>query len=169
MDESLRRRCALTRGALSGLLLAAVVALVSACAVAKSLERTPGVDLSAVKAGATRQQVEAVAGAPLREWTTPTGVRYRIYRYDAGIEPSKGGAAFVGFMDVITLGLWEAMAPSDDAMDLRGPRRLALLAVSYDPQDTVIGVFEDVGEFAELPQDGRAPAARAQGAIAPDR
>ena len=159
MDEVFRRRRALGRGALSALLMAAVVALVSACAVSKALERTPGVDLAAVKAGATREQVEAVAGEPLREWTTRMGVRYRLYRYDAGIEPSAGGAAMHGFMDVITLGLWEVNEASSSAVDFRGERRQALLAVSYDSQEIAIGVFKDVGEFAELPQDGRAPAA----------
>ena len=172
MDESLRWHRALAPGAqplttrwtlmravLVRSLLVATVAVVSACAVGKALERTPGVDLSPVKVGATRQEVEAVVGEPLREWTTQTGVHYRLYHYDAGIEPSAGGAGFVVFMDVITLGLWEAYdAVWPEQLDVRGERKRSLLAVSYDPQGIVIGVFKNDGEFAELPEDGRPPA-----------
>jgi len=151
------------RAVLVGSLLVAGVAVVSACAVSKALERKPGADLSPVKVGAARQEVEAVVGEPLREWTTRLGVHYRLYRYDAGIEPSTGGAGFVAFMDVITLGLWEAYdAASPEGLDVRGERKQPLLAVSYDPKWIVIGVFKNVGEFAELPEEGRPPAAAAQ-------
>ena len=158
------------RAVLLFLLLSGSILLIAGCAVSKTLESTPGIDISAVRPGATRQQVEGLVGGPLREWTTRTGVRYRLYRYDAGIEPSAGGAGLVVFMDVITLGLFEVIeATSNSPWNLRGEKKEPLLAVSYDAQEIVIGVFRDVGEFAELPEDGRVPAAQVPGAASPGR
>jgi hypothetical protein len=97
-------------------------------------------------------------------------VDYRLYRYDAGVEPSAGGAGLVIFMDVITLGLFEVIeSASDKGWNIRGEKKQPLMAVSYDLQGIVLGVFKDVGEFAELPADGRAPAAPAQGVTPADR
>lgn len=144
--------------------------LVASCAVSKALESAPGIDLSPVKAGATRQEVEAVVGEPLREWTTRMGVRYRLYRYDAGIEPSAGGAGLVVFMDVITLGLFEVIeAASPAGWNIQGEKKQPLLAVSYDTQGIVIGVFKDVGELDDFPEDGHASAKPANAVNAPDR
>lgn len=152
------------------LLLSGSILFIAGCAVSKTLESTPGIDISGIKAGATRQQVEAVVGGPLREWTTRTGICYRLYRYDAGIEPSAGGAGLIVFMDVITLGLFEVIeATSNSPWNVRGEKKQPLLAVSYDAQDTVIGVFRDVGEFADLPEDGRAPVAQVPAAAPPGR
>ena len=166
-------RWTLGRGAFVYLLLSGLIVLIAACAVSKPLERTPGVDLSPVKIGTTRQQVEAVVGDPLREWTTRRGVRYRLYRYDAGIDPSAGGAAVELMMDIMTLGGYEAMhaaSPEEwTAWKVETQRKWPLLAVSYDSQEIVIGVFKDVGEFDEFPEDGCGPAPVGQGANGPIR
>ena len=162
----LPRRWTLRRAALLYLLLSGLIVLIAACAVSKPLERTPGVDLSAVKVGATRQQVEAVVGEPKREWATRTGVRYRLYRYDAGIDPSVGGATVELLMDIMTLGGYEALhAASPEkwtAWKAETQRKWPLLAVSYDSQEIVIGVFKNVGEFDRFPEDGRMPAPATQ-------
>lgn len=171
MDESLPRhrtvipdtrplfsQWSLVRAVLVCALLSLSIPLIGACAASKALERTPGIDLSVIKVGATRQQVEAVVGEPQREWTTRTGVRYCLYRYDAGIEPSAGGAGFVVLMDIISLGLYEAIyAVSPEKIDVREERKWLLLAVSYDSQGTVMGVFRNIGQFDNLPEDGRVP------------
>ncbi len=148
------------------------VVLVSACALSKALESGPGVDLSPVKERVTRQEVEAVVGQPEREWVTRAGVRYCLYRYDAGTEPDKGGAGVIVFMDIASLGLFEAFEaaqPEGGGWNIRGVKKEQLLAVSYDAQGVVIGVFKDVGELDSLPEDGRAAEKPAQGADAPDR
>jgi hypothetical protein len=61
-------------------------------------------------------------------------------------------------MDVATLGLSEAIW--GNRQTLLGPSREAWLAVSYDAGDRAIGVFVDVTEFENLPEDGRAPPRR---------
>lgn len=165
-----RPRRGRVRSLLRRALLLGSVVLVAGCAVSKALESAPGIDLSPVKAGATRQEVEAVVGEPLREWTTRTGVRYRLYRYDAGIEPSAGGAGLVVFMDVITLGLFEVIeAASPAGWNIRGEKKQPLLAVSYDTQEIVIGVFKDVGELDDFPEDGQVAARPVRGVNASER
>ena len=136
--------------------LAAVIAL-AGCALSRAARKEPGLDISPVKPGATRREIEAVVGAPEREWTTRTGVRYGLYHYDAGIQDTAGPTAGVLFMDLATLGLFEAISAYDDSdsLDFRGPRRTALLAVSYDAQGVALGVFRDIGELDVLPEDGR--------------
>lgn len=136
-------------------LWAVAATLAGGCAVSSALQSSPGIDISPIRAGATRQQVETLLAAPVREWTTGRGVRYRLYRYDAGIAPDRGNAAVAVFFDAVSLGLFEVLqATAPNPVELQGARRYALMAVSYDAADRVIGVFADIGEFAALPEDG---------------
>lgn len=139
------------------LLCLGALAALAGCAVATVAKGRPGQDISEIAPGAPRARVESIVGAPKREWTTGSGVRYRMYRYDAGVAPSTGDASAVAFMDVISLGLSEAFW---DGQTLLGPSRRAWLAVSYDAEDRAIGVFADVTEFENLPEDGRGPPGR---------
>ena len=151
------------RAFLMALAFAAAV-LHSGCSVMWALESDPGTDLSSVKAGATREQVEALVGAPQREWPTRTGVRYCLYRYDPGFGPHLPGAATMLFMDAASLGMWELITINSSPEEFRGPRQYALMAVSYDSKNVVVGVFRDVGEFTAFPEDGRPVAATGPGA-----
>ena len=57
-------------------------------------------------------------------------------------------------MDVISFGAWElAFAWQPDRL-IAGQRRTEQIAVAYDDKDSVIGVFDHFGHFAELPEDG---------------
>jgi len=138
------------------LLLGALAAL-AGCAVSQVAKGRPGQDLSEIVPGVTRAKVESVLGASKREWTTKAGVRYRMYRYDAGVAPSTSDASAIAFMDVISLGLSEAFW---DGPTLLGPSREAWLGVSFDEKDRVIGAFPDITEFESLPEDGRTPPRR---------
>ena len=153
-----RTPAAVSRSARVALLLSlcAFVAL-AGCAVSQVAKGRPGRDLSAIAPGVTRAKIESIVDAPKREWTTNAGVRYRMYRYDAGVAPSGSDASAIAFIDVISLGLSEAYW---DGPTLLGPSREAWLAVSYDAEDRAIGVFPDVTEFENLPEDGRAPPSR---------
>ena len=135
--------------------------IVGACAVSRASRGFAGTDLSEVRAGRTRAQIEAVLGAPLREWSTPAGVRYRMYRYDAGQPGNREDAAGILFLDLISLGLVEVYAAAGIAdFDEPPERRMRNLAVSFGPDEVAIGVFGDVTEFERLPEDGVAPARR---------
>ena len=137
--------------------LLGALALPAGCAVSTVARGRPGQDLSGIAPGASRATVESMVGTPKREWTTRSGVRYRMYRYDAGVAPSASDASAIAFLDVATLGLSEAFW---DGPTLLGQSREAWLAVSYDAGDRAIGVFADVTEFENLPEDGRAPPRR---------
>jgi len=149
-------------------LTCAATALLSGCSVVQTLESDPGTDISSVKAGATREQVEALVGQPQREWVTRTGIRYCLYRYDAGYEANPAAAGLMVFMDAISLGIWEIVTVAPQPADFRGPRKYPLIAVSYDPDGVALGVFRDVGEFTAFPEDGQPTGARSYGAGKPD-
>ena len=133
-------------------LLAASLSL-TACAVNRAMEGQPGADVSAVRAGITRTEVEESLGSPLREWTTVEGVHYRVYAYDGGIPPGASNASTILFLDVISAGLAELFLQLDPH-SLHGPRKVRRMAVAYDRDEQVIGVFDDVGDFDVLPDNG---------------
>jgi len=130
--------------------------LLAGCVASKIAEGRPGVNLSPIVPGATRAQVEDVLGTPAREWTTSLGVRYCLYRYDAGVAPNPELAAFLGAMDALMLGSVSASAATTGG-DALGPSRRPLLGVSYGPDNRVRGVFKGITEFSPLPEDGRVP------------
>jgi hypothetical protein len=122
----------------------------------KMMNGQPGADLSAVRVGATRADVEARLGAPVRTWTTREGVEYWLYRYDGGVPPDPS-AAFLVLIDVLTLGLPTALDQAMPETSAEREQRMRWVAVSYDREGVVLGVFVDIGDFTALPADGRSP------------
>jgi hypothetical protein len=130
------------------------LALLQACAIGSALSTQKGADISGIAPGAPRSEVERLVGAPQREWTTAAGVRYRLYSRLGDAPPDAGVAAAWAGMDIVTLGIIE-MVPlfaKQNAYERRHPHPMA---VSYDKDDRVIGVFPNGTEFDELPADGR--------------
>ena len=141
------------------LCLALVACSWTGCAVTQTAKGTPGTDLGDIRVGAARTDIEARLGVPVREWTTPAGVHYALYRFDRGVPGSASDAAAIGVLDVISLGLWEVFWQVDPPRQKGDdPRRIGNIAVAYDAASTALGVFIDVGVLDELPADGRAPA-----------
>lgn len=139
--------------------LLALPLFLQGCIAHSALKGEPGKDISGVREGISLEQVEAVMGKSTREWSASTGVRYRIYRYDAGAPPSKFNA-FRDFMgELATLGLVSlyTAATAPEMLDKRPQEEHVMreMAVSYDSQDRVIGVFPDVDNSTVLPVDGR--------------
>ena len=130
------------------------LALLQACAVGSALSTQRGTDTSGIKAGAPRSEVEQLVGAPQREWTTTEGVRYRLYSRLGDARPDAGVAATWAGMDIVTLGIVE-MVPLFAKQNAYERRHQHPMAVSYDKDDRVIGVFPNATEFDELPADGR--------------
>lgn len=146
------------RPALPRVLAAFVAMALAACTLAEALRTEPGVDTAAVRPGATREQVEAVLGPPTKTWKLTTGVEYRVYRYYAGKDASAYAATQSILLNIATLGvlelLYEADADTRKAISDSGKKE-AVLAVSYDDQGLVLGVFSDFSQFRPLPADGR--------------
>jgi hypothetical protein len=134
---------------------------VGACAVARHASVQKGDDLSSIVPGTTRGAVEKSFGSPQREWATPVGVHYCLYRYVGDGPPAWGEAALLAALDVGTLGGWEVaiffqeLDPKKKELWDADRRGSALFAVSYDQQDRVIGMFANSTELDDFPADGR--------------
>ena len=134
-------------------LLFFIMLLQCGCMAASALKGKQGLDISTVKAGMSKADVEKSLGPPVREWVTSSDILYRVYDYDAGVPPSGGDAAAHVFMDVATAGVWELFGAF---RALPESHKRGQMAVSYDINDMVIGVFNHFGDFDILPADGRA-------------
>lgn len=131
------------------------LAFLQACAVGSALHTQKGTDVSGIRPGTPRSEVERLVGAPQREWTTAAGVRYRLYSRLGDAPPDASVAAAWAGMDIVTLGIVE-MVPLLAKQDLYERRHQHPIAVSYDEDERVIGVFPNATEFDTLPADGRA-------------
>jgi len=128
------------------------VMLQNGCTVVNVLKGKTGTDISTITVGISKIEVEEILGAPVGEWTTSSGSHYCIYSYDRGIPPSIGDATAHAFMDVASLGLWEfvfVINPDEEYSDIRLIKEQ--IAVSYNNDDVVVGVFDHFGDFDELP------------------
>ena len=142
------------------------LALLGGCSVTAALETEPGVDISSIAPGATREHVEAVVGKPVKEWTALSGVHYCVYRYYGGKQPSHVNASGRALVDIASLGFSELLYVADPEARKRDKEEgkiFPLMAVSYDSQDIVIGAFPEFTQFTVLPPDGRAPARETPG------
>lgn len=129
-----------------------ILAALSGCLVVKSVRGEKGADVHNVQPGANRTVVDMALGPPLRDWMSGTVVRYALYEYDAGIPPSYGDAIGHAILDLVLVGAWEIPWAINGKHPGEYNRRRARVVVSYDEQDTVLGIFD---EFDELPPDGR--------------
>jgi hypothetical protein len=139
------------RGFIVTLLL---IVILDGCLAVSALNGKPGVNSDSVRAGISRAEVETIVGRDaVREWTTSEGITYCVYRYDDGVPPSPSDAAAHLFMDGVSWGLWELFAVFKPLPEFR---KIQQMAVSYDTDNRVIGVFNPFGDFDVLPADGRA-------------
>lgn len=138
------------------LMLGCIVAALANCTTERWTQDQPPQDITTARQGATRAQLEASLGAPRREWTTAMGVHYAVYAYDIGAKGDKA-SHLLSLITVLSFGLPELLLQGSDD-DPRGhpgdAKRTRFLAVSYDAKGEVIGVFRDVGEFTQFPEDG---------------
>jgi hypothetical protein len=152
---------------LIGAVVLCSLALLGGCSVTAALQTEPGVDVSSVAPGATREQVEAVVGKPVKEWTSALGVRYCVYQYYGGKQPSHSNASGRVLLNIASLGFLELLYQLDadtQKRDREEGKVFPLMAVSYDAQSVVIGTFPGFTQFTALPPDGRSTT---QGAPAP--
>jgi len=125
-------------------------ALVSGCAVARQTRALPGDNPRLTQAGATRAEVEQALGPPLRSWSPSAQVSYQLHAFRAPLPGSKSEAAALLFMDVLTLGMEEAIqAMAPQQAFTRDPfQTYALLWFGFDAQDRLCGIY---AEYAVLP------------------
>lgn len=104
---------------------------VGACSVGMALSGEEEPDLTVLRVGAAKYEIERELGPPDKELPQADGYTQSIYHYEVGNEPSGGRAAMHGAMDVLTLGLWELAGTPMEAM--QGDEME--LVVTYDSDD----------------------------------
>jgi hypothetical protein len=130
------------------------------CSSARALRGSPGIDLSPIDPGLQRRSAEQILGPPEREWVTSADIRYCVYRYDAGVPPSRQDAAAFFFLNVISAGLFEVYEAtgvthlSRQSADYPGRIRRQM-AIAYDRGGSIVGAFDDFSDLDPLPDDGR--------------
>lgn len=106
--------------------------LLSGCSVGMAMSGKKQPELGAVRAGATRGEVELQLGSPV-EIREENKKRIDVYEYEIGNEPSAGRAVGHAIMDILTLGLWELAGTPIEAVHGEKKR----LLITYDEKDTV--------------------------------
>ena len=145
----------------AAILFSLTLAQLHGCTSVAALRGEPGQDISAIRQGLSRAAAEAVLGQPLREWVTPENIRYRVYKYDAGVPPSQSDANAYIFLNIISAGLFE-LYEATGVTDLSRPSRNDLrrvwrqIAIAYDADDRIVGIFDNFGDLDVLPDDGQA-------------
>lgn len=139
-------------GALATVMLVGVAAS-SGCMTVRLAAGERGKDTSPLRIGATRDEVEASFGRPVREWDSPDGAtQYAVYVYDGG-RPSRGWKA-IGYLplDLLTLGFLDpfVVGPKYRPVTDRLLRHETLrVVVRYDPAGKVSGI----PDWSESPYD----------------
>ncbi len=100
----------------TGLALALLVAVTSACSVGMALSGDPDPDLEACHVGVPEAEIEAELGPPVSSRSLPDGGRQCVYDYVLGSAPSPERAILHGSLDVLTFGLWEAVGTPVEAV-----------------------------------------------------
>lgn len=99
------------------MLLLPALALLEGCSVGMALSGTKEPNLSVIKEGASRPEVELQLGSPVKVATLPNSDTSAVYEYEIGGESSPGRAVAHGAMDVLTLGIWEIIGTPVEAIN----------------------------------------------------
>ncbi len=129
---------------------------ISCCSVAKIAESTQGTDTDSISKGVSREAVEQILGAPGKEWTTLSNIRYCLYTYDTGVPmgPALVASLWHLFADLGSGGVWELnmLEPGyARALSIEDSREYAIVAIAYDENNMVIKVHENIKSYDELP------------------
>ncbi|MBS0271772.1 MAG: hypothetical protein JSR85_03910 [Proteobacteria bacterium] len=108
--------------------------LLSGCSIFMALNGEKEPDISVVKKGASRTDVEVQLGLPIKENKLPNGNSTAIYTFEAGRDSSPGRAMIHGAADILTLGIWEAFASPIEYC--KGDK--VTLVITYDKEGHVI-------------------------------
>jgi hypothetical protein len=103
--------------------------------------------------GISKTEVQALLGEPSREWATHEGISYCVYKYDGGYKGSSSEASAVLFLDIISVGVTELFVLLDPDT-FKPVHEKKQIAVAYDQQSRVVGVFVDFADFEDLPASG---------------
>ncbi|MBN9413181.1 MAG: hypothetical protein J0H12_04575 [Candidatus Paracaedimonas acanthamoebae] len=104
------------------------------CSVGMALNGEKEPDLSVIRQGITKTEVDIQLGDPVSVEALDKGWKKCIYSYSVGDESSAGRAIGHGVMDVLTLGIWEVVGTPIEGF--RGDKYQ--LALTFDENDRVV-------------------------------
>lgn len=112
-----------------------IVVALSGCSVVMAAKGSHPPDLSQVRKGASRAEIELALGAAESTFRHERGST-SIYQFEADNEPSPGRAVAHGAMDVFTFGIWEAIGtPIELSMG-----QTQVLVIEFDQADRVVSI-----------------------------
>lgn len=131
-----------------------ILMLLSGCVAADLAEGRPGTDLTQVREGAIKSDIEGIVGEPQRCWITDAGVTHCLYSVYAGRESKPLMALGWLSADIFTVGMLELAGKdleTEEDKDAFYGAETTNVIVSYDGTGQALGVFR---EFDLLPDDG---------------
>lgn len=103
------------------------------CSVGMALSGKPDPNLSVVKTGASRGEIELQLGHPVTVIQEEGGCTRCLYEFEVGKNPSAGRAIAHGIMDALTLGIWEVAGTPIEG--LKGSKRR--VQILYGPDNKI--------------------------------
>lgn len=113
-----------------------IISVLTSCSVGMALSGTENPDLTVLKKGNTRDEVEISLGDPVKSSTLKDGTRVDVYEFERGNAPSAGRAIGHAAMDVLTFGAWEIIGTPIEGFS--GTKHHA--NITYDENDTIIDI-----------------------------
>lgn len=144
-----------SRPAAGFIALIAAAWLLTGCVAVKLAVGKGGQDMSAIRPGITRGELETHLGAPVHSWVSETGIPYADYRFNRGVAPRPDMGALAVVVDALSVGIFELLFVNASDKRVYGPDEFGHLIVSFDADGRVIGLFD---RFARLPPNGRSQA-----------
>ena len=110
--------------------------LFSSCSVVLAAKGSSEPDLSFVRVGATRAQIEEELGRPVDTAPALQGHSIDVYAYKSGVKPNSKRALTWAVIDVFTLFIWELVATPVELT--RSPVRR--IEIEYDADGVAVEV-----------------------------
>ena len=95
--------------------LVLIAGSLAGCSVGMALSGDPAPDLSVVKIGAPRDDVELQLGQPHKSVQQANGTEVATYKYEVGNDPNAVRAIGHAALDVASVGLWEVVGTPIEA------------------------------------------------------
>lgn len=110
--------------------------VLSGCSVGMAMSGEKDPDLTVVKHGRDRSEIEIQLGEPILTKVLEDGAIRCLYSYQLGNTPSAGRAIGHGVMDVMTFGMWEVLGTPIEACN--GDKYQ--MTIVYDKENKVIDI-----------------------------
>ena len=109
-----------------------------------------GPDLKTIQPGVSLEEAERLLRSPVKQWTSLTGITYRVYEYDTGCPPNLLEALHAFVFSYRTMGIAETVLVPQVQKNKKD-RTYQRVIVAANAQGIILGIFD---EFDKLPENG---------------